>query len=184
MSTIARTASGTPVASTDDRRPAGPAQSRARARRPRRRRSRRALGAHLAAQLEPRSWRSTISTSAPRSRARRHTHWPIGPAPSTTTRSPGSIAARSARRARRSRRLGHRRDGGVVGRDREDLLLADVDSSWLQAAVDVDPDQLEVVARVRAPDAARVAVPAGVQRPQRHALADARARAAARRQAR
>ena len=65
-------------------------------------------------------------------------------------------------------RLGHRRDGAVVGSDREDLLLADA-QVLLQAAVEVDPDQREVVAGVGAADAARVAVPAGVQRIQRDA---------------
>jgi hypothetical protein len=45
-----------------------------------------------------RCWRSIISSSAPRSRAARHTQWPIGPAPRTTTRSPDAILARTTAR--------------------------------------------------------------------------------------
>src|SRR6202041_168359 len=54
---------------------------------------------------------------------------------------------------------------------REHLLLAG-DQALLQAAVNVDPDQLEVVAGVRAPDPARGALPTRAQRPQRDPLAD------------
>src|SRR5579863_9937192 len=67
--------------------------------------------------------------------------------------------------------LGHRGDRGVRDIDRVDLCLPDP-QLLLQAAVLVDADQREVVAGVRAPDAARIAVPAGVQRVERDALAD------------
>ena len=42
------------------------------------------------------------------------------------------------------------------------------DQQLLEAAVEMDADQPEVVARVRAADAARVALPARAQRPHRH----------------
>ena len=51
------------------------------------------------------------------------------------------------------------------------LVLRASHSRSCKPAVDVDPDQLEVVARVRAPDAARVALAARVQRPHRDAPA-------------
>ena len=68
-------------------------------------------------------------------------------------------------------RLGHRRDRGVVDVDREGVVGVDP-QQLLQASVDVDPDQLEVVARVAAADAARVAMAARVQRPERDPSAD------------
>ena len=114
---------------------------------------------------------SIISTSAAGSAATSDTHWPIGPAPSTTTRSPPSIRRAADGPDGDRHRLGHRRDAGVGGLDREHLLLAG-DQLLLQATVDVDPDQLEVVAGVRPPDRARVALPARAQGPQRDPLAD------------
>ena len=72
-------------------------------------------------------------------------------------------------------RLGHRRDHGVVRLDREDLGLARRELV-LKAPVEVDADQLEVVARVRASDAARVAMAAGVQRVHGHSLVDTQLR--------
>ena len=67
--------------------------------------------------------------------------------------------------------LHQRRDAGALDVDRKHLFL------WrnqvlLQAAVEVDTDQPEVVARVRPPDAARVAVPARHQGPQGNELPD------------
>src|SRR5581483_7479702 len=59
----------------------------------------------------------------------------------------------------------------VARADRIDLLLGHGEL-LLQAAVDVDPDQLERVARIGATDAARITLPAGLQRPQSYALAD------------
>ncbi len=79
---------------------------------------------------------------------------------------PRSTPARQARPPR-----GHRPRSGTPAPGRHGQQL-------LQAAVDVDPDQLEVVARVRAPDAARVALPAREQRPQRDPAADHELRAA------
>ena len=61
------------------------------------------------------SCRSTSSTSAPSSRATTATHWPIGPAPSTTTRSPGLDAPAVHGVDRDRDRLGQRRQGAVGG---------------------------------------------------------------------
>ena len=160
MSTIARTAAGTPVASTATGGPPGPRPARALGRRPPRasvHTQRLALRARGCSSSR-RSCRSITSTSAPRSSATSATHCPIGPAPSTTTRSPARDPASAARRARRSTpaRPSPRRAASATA----------IGNTWswpvrqplLQPTVDVDPDQLEVVARVRAPDAARVAV--------------------------
>ena len=80
---------------------------------------------------------------------------------------PRSTPARPSRRPRAS------------AADRKHLILTG-GQPLLQAAVDVDPDQLEVLAVVRAADAARVAVPARLQRPYRDALAGRQLRAAVR----
>ncbi len=94
MPTIATVAAAAPVASNATGGPAGPAHRRAAAITssapchgcvcaPSSRASARRL-----------SWRSITSVSAPRSRATRLMHCPIGPAPRTTARSPGWTAAR------------------------------------------------------------------------------------------
>jgi hypothetical protein len=67
-------------------------------------------------------------------------------------------------------RLHHCCDPGTLDIDREHLVLGR-DEMLLQAAVEVDPDQLEVVARVRSSDAARVAVTTRDQWPDRDELA-------------
>ena len=125
MSTIARTAAGTPVASNTTGGPPGPAQSRAAAhhlvggRPPQRLRAERAR--------RPRAGAPAGRSPAPRLRARgrrAHMHWPIGPAPSTTTRSPPSTA-RAGPPGRRSTPARPSPRRPRVGRiDREHLLLA------------------------------------------------------------
>ena len=114
--------------------------------------------------------RSIISTSAPRSRATTHTAWPIGPAPSTTARSPGRIAARLTARTAIDTGSASAAMRRIVGGS--ETPGPGCRQPLLQPPVDVDPDQLKPVARVRPLDAARVAVAARAQRVHGNPLPD------------
>ena len=111
MSTAARTAVRHAGGVDDDRRalaarPLARGAHHVVARRPDQR-----LGAQRAAELQPRSPAGRPSAPTRRGRARRRaTHCPIGPAPSTTTRSPSAIAAAVDRAHRDRHRLGQRGD--------------------------------------------------------------------------
>ena len=163
MSTIARTAAGTPVASTTTGGPPGPAQLRAPADDVVADRSSAASVLQARGSLQP----ALLEVDHHHLGAALERHQTDALSDRPGTEHDQLLTGRDAAPADRAdgdrHRLDHRRERAVCGGDRKHLLLADT-QQLLKPAVDVDPDQLEVIAGIRAPDRAGVAVAARAQR--------------------
>ena len=179
MSTAARIAAGAPVASTTTGGPPSPAHSRARPTTSSWLGPRDRLGARRAADLEPvlepvdeQHARAALEGGDRRRLADRAGAEHDDP---LARLDPRPVHGADGDR----HRLGERGDLGAVLGDREDLRRRHR-QALLEAAVGVDADEAEAVADVAAADAARVAVAAGRERPQRDPDAGAQRVVAAR----